>query len=139
MDKEFDVNNCTLQEACDYAVLKIVGQGDRCMVKEEPSTPICAYSDGEGNHCAVGWLLDKENKSLMGYRCGVVNMSEDFKDTVPKVVLDNQEAFSELQRFHDATYRSQRYFHLDRLSKEVDTSAPQYQEWIDMGECYETD
>lgn len=124
--KEEQLNEMSLQEACDFAVLKIVGQGGKCLSDEGN----CAYGDGRGNHCAVGWLLDEEDGDLMSYR-GTVNGLATSHD-LPSLITENKYAFRLLQYFHDhkGAFREKS---LDDLSKYIDTSAPQYQQWVDMG------
>ena len=120
----------TAQEACDYSVQKLVEQGKRCM-----NDGTCAYGDGQGNHCAIGWLLDPDNKELMNYDESVQDVVEDFPDDVPKVIKDNIDLFSELQAFHDQPDSLIREYYRNRLrdNYKIDTSAPHWQQWVDMG------
>jgi hypothetical protein len=55
-----EVDAMTVQQAIDYSLDKLVKQGERCYNGND-----CMYGDEEGNHCAIGWLLDADNKSLM--------------------------------------------------------------------------
>jgi len=50
----------TFQQVLDEITDKLEAQGKRCM-----DVYSCLYSDGEGNHCAVGWLLS-ETVTLRG-------------------------------------------------------------------------
>ena len=59
LEKE-EVDKMTLQEAFDYAVQKIVEQGGRCI-----DNHMCVYGNTRGMHCAVGWLLDENERSLI--------------------------------------------------------------------------
>ena len=129
MTKQFN----TAQEACDYSVQQIVKQGGRCY---DVVDGVCMYSDGQGNHCAIGWLLDPNNKELMNYDESVQDVVEDFPDDVPEVIKDNIDLFSELQRFHDQPNSIIREMCRDglRYNYKIDTSAPHWQQWIDMGE-----
>ena len=126
MTKQFN----TAQEACDYSVQQIVAQGKRCI-----NDGICAHSDGQGNHCAIGWFLDPDNEALMNYDGSVQGVVEDFPDDVPEVIKDNIDLFSELQRFHDHPNSIIRKMRRNRLrdNYNIDTSAPHWQQWIDMG------
>lgn len=119
----------TLQEACDYAVLKIVEQGGQC-VDEFDS---CVYSK-EGKHCAIGWLIDCTNTELASFGGSVNGMIDDFSGLLPKVVRDNLSILCVLQRFHDHRLKLRRVHHLERLSQLIDVSAPQYQQWVEMGD-----
>ena len=129
MTKQFK----TAQEACDYSVQQIVAQGEQCYNKARGR---CLHSDGQGNHCAIGWFLDPDNEVLMNYVQGVRDVVEDFPDNVPEVIKDNIDLFSELQRFHDQPNSIIREMCRDglRYNYKIDTSAPHWQQWIDMGE-----
>lgn len=122
-----DLNTCTVQEACDYAVYKIAEQGKRC-IKE--SSDMCLYSDGEGNHCAIGWLLDHEDKELMEVEGSVRGIIKDFEDRIPKLIRQHLYQFTALQELHDAG-PYEREFMLTRLEEVgIDTSKPQYEQWL---------
>ena len=122
----------TAQEACDYSVQQIVAQGGRCydVVKD-----VCMHSDGQGNHCSIGWLLDPDNEDLMNYNRGVQDVVDDFPKNVPQIIKDNLDLFSELQSFHDEGYSIIRENYRNRLRDHhnIDTSAPHWQQWVDMG------
>ena len=126
MTKQFN----TVQEVCDYSVQQIVAQGKRCMSKGR-----CAHGDGQGNHCGIGWLLDPDNEALMNCDEGVEGGVDDFPDDVPEVIKDNIDLFSELQRFHDQPNSIIREMCRDglRYNYKIDTSAPHWQQWVDMG------
>ena len=121
----------TAQEACDYSIQQIVKQGKRCI-----NDGSCVHSDGQGNHCAIGWLLDPDNKALMNYDLGVQEVVDEFRDDVPEVIKDNIDLFSELQEFHDEEYSIVREECRNRLRDyhNIDTSAAHWQQWVDMGE-----
>jgi len=129
MTKQFK----TAQEACDYSVQQIVAQGGRCYNKARGR---CLHSDGQGNHCGIGWLLDPNNKELMNYDGGVQGVVDDFPDDVPQIIKDNLDMFAVLQDFHDATGSHTRENYRDRLrdNHNIDTSAAHWQQWVDMGE-----
>ena len=126
MTKQFK----TAQEACDYSVQQIVKQGGQCM-----NGGSCAHGDGQGNHCAIGWLLDPDNKALMNYNRGVQDVVDDFPDDVPEIIKDNIDLFSTLQVFHDQPGPLNREASRNELSNDhdIDTSAPHWQQWVDMG------
>ena len=122
----------TAQEACDYSVQQIVKQGGRCY---DVVNHACMHGDGQGNHCAIGWLLDPDNKELMIYDLGVQGVVEDFPDDVPEVIKDHVCLFDGLQKFHDYSDRIIREEWRNRLRDyhKIDTSAPHWQQWVDMG------
>ena len=122
----------TAQEACDYSVQKLVEQGEQCY---DVVDGVCMYGDGHGNHCAIGWLLDPDNKELMNYDKGVKGVVNEFQDGVPEVIKDNIDLFPELQEFHDAPDSLIREYYRNRLRYDhnIDTSAAHWQQWVDMG------
>jgi hypothetical protein len=127
-----DFETCTLQEACDYAVFKIVEQGGQCLSGKNN----CVYGDGSGNHCAVGWLLDDSDEQLMNCGDAVIDLCAVYinSDGVPSVIQNNLVAFDRLQGFHDTGKATSRAMNLEFLSKHIKTTAPQYQQWVEMGE-----
>jgi len=128
MTKQFK----TAQEACDYSVKQIVAQGEQCYNKARGR---CLHSDGQGNHCAIGWLLDPNNKELMGYTSTIRILVDDFQDEIPQIIKDNLDMFAVLQDFHDEDYSIIREMCRDGLrdNYNIDTSASHWQQWIDMG------
>ena len=126
MTKQFK----TAQEACDYSVQQIVKQGGQCT-----DDGICLYGDGHGNHCAIGWMLDPDNSELMNYGEGVQYVVDEFPDDVPQIIKDHVCLFGDLQKFHDYAGRVWREEWRDRLrdNYKIDTSAPHWQQWVDMG------
>jgi hypothetical protein len=128
--KRPDFDTCTLQEACDYAVFKIVEQGGQCM----RDVNSCAYGNDVGEHCAIGWMLDHDDKQLM--KCGDdVNALVCTYDAgqLPGIIYENLEPLDLLQVFHDVDHSKCRANNLSELSKHINTTAPQYQQWVEMG------
>ena len=89
MTKQFK----TAQEACDYPVQQIVKQGGRCY---DVVNSTCMHGDGQGNHCAIGWLLDPNNKELMGCTSTIRILVDDLPDDVPEIIKDNLDLFAAL-------------------------------------------
>ena len=122
-----DLDTCTVQEACDYAVYKIVEQGKQCNAEGGYK---CLYSDGKGNHCAVGWLLDHEDKELMEVDGSIRGIVKDSRFRIPKLIRQHLYQFTALQDLHDAG-PYERELMLTRLEAEgIDTSKPQYEQWL---------
>ena len=120
----------TAQEACDYSVKQIVAQGGRCV-----SNDYCRYSDGQGHHCGIGWLLDPDDKDLMNYVGYVHRMIEGLPNKVPQIIKDNVGLFGTLQEFHDEPGSHNRKMRRNRLrdNHNIDTSGDHWQKWVDMG------
>ena len=121
------VDAMTVQQAVEYSLDKIVKQGERCMRDGE-----CAYGDGEGNHCAIGWLLDADNADLMedeGSASGIARCCG-----VPELIKENVEVFNKFQCFHDAGQGYNREEFKQQMSAlGIDTSHANFQAWIDLG------
>ena len=132
--KKEQADKMSVQGLCDYAVAKIVEQGERCV----DHNGHCMYSDGKGNHCALGWLLDEDDSELMDAASGAEGLIQDLPEKIPQIIKDNEYTFSLLQRFHDEFSPEKRPATAQTLSKYIDISAPQYQQWIDMGGSNET-
>jgi len=95
----FDINNCTVPEAINYSLTKIIEQGVRCV----SDTNKCAYKNSKGQHCAIGWLLDHDNELLMNYSGSISALSEDYPEFLPAIInRSTLHAFSLLQLLHDS-------------------------------------
>ena len=121
-----EVDQMTLQEACDYAIGKLVQQGKTCMNENG----LCFYGVCyEDSHCAVGWLLDHEDKELMNFDGAVEDLVED-NDNLPFLITDNVKAFEALQNVHDASNINRLDMAMKWLSKFIDIETdPDYQKW----------
>jgi len=137
--KKEDVDKLTLQEACDYAIAKLVEQGCRCMEQNKfcKEAPSCSYGNDEGQHCAIGWLLDEEDPALMRFEANLYGLlrSESLQDKIPDVIKLNYEALEAFQQLHDARRLCNREEAFDKLDTYIDVKTnPNYQKWVDMGE-----
>ena len=129
----FDINNCTVQEAVEYAVEKIVAQGGMCMSDDDI---MCLYSiKGVDNiHCAVGWLLDHSKCDFSDYKGDLMSLIGNGYP-VPEIVKNNSFTFSLLQSFHDMDYKHRRLQVIQSLKRKgIDTSNPAFEVWVNMGE-----
>jgi hypothetical protein len=119
----------TLQEAFDFAVTKIVEQGDQCLDYDGA----CAYTRKD-KHCAVGWLLP-DNNEMGEFEGDVEDLVKRFKEDVPAIVRKNREAFSVLQQFHDTAGNSKRRCLRRKIEEDydVDTSGAHWEKWVKMG------
>lgn len=123
--KEINFSEMTRQELADYVVGKIVTQGKQC--KDDSS---CMYSDGKGNHCAVGWVWPDPPSN----DDNIEFIADKYEDETPEFILENLDLFDSLQQFHDADKSA----HRERLMRKIkadngiDTSAPHWAAWVDM-------
>lgn len=121
-----------LQQAVNYSVSKIVQQGSRCMRVTDVSAD-CAYGDGEGNHCSVGWLLDHNNGVLMAWDGSVNDLVKLFP--IPEVISSNIDVFRVLQLFHDAYTSKERMISLRALEHQgINISHEDFDKWVQLGE-----
>lgn len=129
-----EINKLSLQEACDYAVAKIVEQGVQCVDGWDQ----CVYGNDKGQHCAIGWLLnpdDKEISNFMGeaFSADVEVLAEEVREHLPAVVTHNLAIMKTLQQFHDTNRGVIRRYLLESLAANIDVDSPQYNEWVEMG------
>lgn len=131
-------NFATLSEACNYAVMKIVEQGERCMLNK-----LCAYFGPNGNRCAAGWLFREDAQRDLDVNSGTIDQVLDQHPDagwLPPVLLNledlDRDALSALQSFHDSSSQSGRdaYRSVLRGQHDIETSGDHWQQWIDMGE-----
>lgn len=124
-----ELNKLSVQEACDFAVSQLVDQKLRCV-----GYTGCAYKIGY-RRCAIGWLIADEEierwenaSESVEEVLRVLSLKANFFDAAPTQFWTN------FQDFHDSTDRIQRKWFLKDLEDVIDTSAPQYQEWVDIGD-----
>ncbi|MBF84501.1 MAG: hypothetical protein CL489_08510 [Acidobacteria bacterium] len=129
--KKEQVDQMSLTEAVNYALGKIIEQGKPC---RNPDNGYCAYSDGNGNHCVVGWLLDHENEELMKWDGGVSSLSETYKERLPKLIIDNVELFYHLQGLHDYDSLAKVDFDIDVIKNCVDINEELLNKWLAIKE-----
>jgi hypothetical protein len=138
--KNIDINTCTVQEACDYAMHKIVEQGGPCT---DEMNALCVYGDNRGHHCAVGWLLNHDDENVMAFSGSVEELIDDMPEAVPEVIRNNSNAFQTLQQIHDfaspGTYSKtiiwerfdSNYEYLQRKYG-INTGAPDWKKWREI-------
>jgi hypothetical protein len=127
-----DVDSMSLSEACNEVVKRLVAQGGRSMSKDGNS---CLYGDGD-KHCAIGWMLDTGDKRLMSYNGGIVALVSRYPRLLPRAIsdIDNEDILGAFQAFHDEKGPLGREIIRDELTKlGIDTTHPQWDEWIEMG------
>ena len=123
-------NAMTLQQLFDYAIEKLVAQGKQC-VNEYGA---CIYDDEAGNHCGIGWLLDKDRMKLPFLGGSIFDVVENAYE-VPKPIRDNLPAALDFQELHDAAERVDRAVRLRFLNSHgINTDNPAYQQWVEMGQ-----
>lgn len=117
----------TIQECVDYSVKQIVKQGGQCLNVSGD----CAYGDGKGNHCGVGWLLDPDDRAMMEYSGSSNGLLTSLRaEFLPKVLTDNPKILDKLQDFHDATTLSFKDHAKEALEDlGIDCSGDHFKKW----------
>jgi hypothetical protein len=131
--KKEDVDKMTLQEAMDYSINKLVEQGGQCTLRGSGG---CAYGNSKGQHCAIGWLLDEDNKGLMQADGSSDKMIRDYYPYIPDLIKKNRDLFFYFQIFHDEDEKNCRSDKLNEMAKDygidVETN-PNWNKWVEMG------
>ena len=126
-----DITGMTLQQVSDAIASKVIGQGGQCLNERGD----CLYGDGNGKHCAIGWLLS-ESSPFMAYESSVHELiaSEGFNDEHNKDIMrDNVDALSALQELH--VHLRGRLQISQSLVYEFDLNMDAWSEWIEMGDA----
>lgn len=122
----------TAQELCDYSVKAMVKQGKRCYSEKIKN---CIYSDGKGNHCAIGLITNpKQHKhwDKIGDISHIIHSKK--AKGIPKPIRDNHDVFYRLQCFHDAEGQAIRQFALSQLKElGIKTHRVHWQKWVNLG------
>lgn len=92
----------------DRAILSVIAQGGRN--PNLPSEDSCSYDYGNGNRCAVGWLLNDAQFKYAGEHCNSVDSGElleklrgaDLLSRDDELML-NRSTLSTLQAAHDTS------------------------------------
>jgi len=95
----------------------------------------CVYEDTEGNHCAIGFLLE-EHGDCMGLAGGLESTSfqEALRREPQREFIElHQRALSILQELHDACSMMAREDVLLRLEELVGEDLPAFQPWVMLG------
>lgn len=136
-----EANKLTLQQACDYVIDRLVEQDSQCKALVH-GTANCVYGNAEGQHCAIGWLMDESNEILMAFEGGVESLNSEHYGIIPGILHTHENLFDLIQTFHDSDYMTGR---LDALIdiKSYDESGvsfdnPNWEKWVSMGKEYKT-
>ena len=124
-------NKMTAQELCDYAVSKIVEQGGRSVSERGK----CLMMDSKGRRCAFSWLLDEGDPICMDWECSAPGFIDSYAGKTPQAFFIAPNVAWTLQRFHDTCLKESRALRAKQLNDlGISTDAPQYQQWIELGE-----
>ncbi|MCB1707038.1 MAG: hypothetical protein KDI17_19420, partial [Halioglobus sp.] len=85
--------------------------------------------------CAFSWLLDGDDAESMGFDASAIAFLYGYPGKSPKALVENPGIATNLQRFHDTCFKETRIYRAKRLNDlGISTDAPQYQQWIELGE-----
>lgn len=104
MKKEV-ANSLGLGQLLDYVADRLIEQKVRCMSRTGSTRGSCAYGDGAGNHCGVGWILDEENKGLMSAAGSLSSIISRYQAALPHTLIDDPTVWKFVQLMHDKTHR----------------------------------
>ena len=93
----------TIQQVSDEIAAKLIVQGHRCILRSVPGIgSMCSYNDGNGNHCAIGWLLPEDHR-CNEHHGGINSLISTWEDigTNDQFIRDNWEILEVLQDVHD--------------------------------------
>lgn len=119
-----DTTGKTLQQVVAEVMDKLVEQGSRCTVTQG-SNDFCQYSDGNGKHCAVGWLLPEDVAALEVYQdSSVSSLISHITNNQPafmdeewfKFLNSNRTAMMNLQSMHDSAVKNPPPFIISKLT-----------------------
>ena len=130
-----DTKGKKIEEVAEEMFSLLVKQGGRCLNKWGK----CSYGDGNGNHCAVGWLFPKGDIRLMEAGDTIESLGEE-EDLGPngEFIKEHLEDLLTLQVIHDLdskppilgrSYKEKQLEHLEDLSF---SPTPSIFKWIDQ-------
>ena len=132
-----DTKGKKIEEVAEEMFSLLVKQGGRCLDRDGS----CRYGDGEGNHCAVGWLFPEENIRLMEADVTIDTLGEEYNlGPNEDFIKEHLKDLLTLQVIHDAagdlpslkmTYREGQLEELKDLSF---SPTPSILKWIDQQE-----
>jgi hypothetical protein len=130
-----DTTGKTLQEVSDEIAAKLIEQGERSVRATHLGANRCAYSDGEGRHCAIGWLLNPRNGGAMSFVGGVGGLRFGgflSREPAESFINEHMGTLRIIQALHDNTTKVGRQREVGRLSSRgIDTKA--WKPWVALG------
>ena len=127
-----DTTGMSLQQVSDAIAGKVIAQGGRCMDRLTANSS-CAYSDGNGNHCAIGWLLS-ESSPIMQHRAplsAIIKVYEFNNEPNREFILDNIDALINIQVLHDNPLL--RVSRSEFIAETYGLNMAAWSEWAEMG------
>ena len=125
-----DTTGKSLQQVSDAIAGKLIRQGGQCLDEDGN----CAYGDGKGNHCAIGWLLS-ETSPLMnsGHTLsGLVETNSLEQEPNREFIIGNVGALFLIQSLHDSLLN--RSGRCEKIAIIHDLNMDAWSEWVEMGD-----
>ena len=92
----------SLQEQVNYIGCMLLNQGKQAL-RKATILPACTYGNCDGEHCAIGWLLDETNAEIMDYSGPIESLvKSEHVELLPKTLVSEIKLFNDLHQFHDA-------------------------------------
>ena len=125
-----DTTNKTLQQVSDEIAAALIKQGKQCVDDEGNFV----YRDNEGNHCAIGHLLEPNSKT-MGSTDILVGILAEFDDDEIGVNNDflciHIDPLCYIQSIHDTTSQKTALRYLMMLEQHYSLDISAWSEWIE--------
>jgi hypothetical protein len=89
----------TIQQVSDEIAGKLIKQGKQCLLGDG-----CAYGDGQGNHCGIGWLLEESNEAVMSSEGDLNDLQLTHNDLGinDAFIRENYGVLGRIQGLHDS-------------------------------------
>ena len=131
-----DTSDKTLQQVSDEMAAKLIAQGKPCVTSNGDS---CAYTDGKGNHCAIGWLLpdsDYIKDYMETITTMVANFSNEKLGSNASFLKEHVKELSQLQMLHDYDIKYSREIHQESIQERFNLDMSAWDEWVNNPEMY---
>ena len=125
-----DTTGKTIEEVVEEMFKALCEQGEPCM-----DNNVCSYGNDDGQHCAVGFLLDdKVDDGIMQSRDSIRDLSRHYSlGANHDFIMANESILLECQCIHDADNEISITSYKEHLAIKLGGITPQYvDQWVAM-------
>ena len=125
-----DTTNKPLQQVSNEIAAALTNQGKRCVNSDDE----CVYQDSEGNHCAIGFLLEPNSDPIFNVTdlCDILlDFDEDEIGVNSGFIRENYNALSHIQSIHDTTHNQRAIECTEILEGLYEINMSAWSEWIE--------
>lgn len=131
--KHITVKGKSVSQVVTEVMERLVVQGKRCVDPNLDYTS-CLYSDGEGNHCGIGWLLNEKTcddsmKALGNLEFLIQGHLRHEDDTLANHLSESITTYSLLQRVHDSDSGGVLKNRIQELCDSLYSTCPSFEEY----------